>query len=92
MVYYDTNIQDMPLKDISSTGVKTYPEFQYYPVFEEDGPAMIFMQGINPDEERSIPKNVVILRDDGFRNRHVKVRGSPVEAISVMNEMDNIPS
>ena len=54
MAYYDTNTQDMPLKDISSTGVKTYPEFQYYPVFEEDGPGMIFMQGINPDEERSI--------------------------------------
>jgi ribosomal protein L37AE/L43A len=90
MTYYDTNIQDFPLKNISNSGVKTYSEFQYYPVFDEDAPDMIFMQGINPDEQSSIPKNVEILRDDN-RVKHIQVKGSLVVAIAAMNEMDNVP-
>lgn len=85
MVFYDTSIQDMPLGDISRTGVKTYSEFQYYPTYDLNDSDMVFIQGINPDEQ-SIP-GVEILRDDN-RVRHIRVRGSLVEAMAALNEMD----
>jgi hypothetical protein len=42
-------------------------------VLEEDGPNMIFMQGINADElgYQGLPKKVEIIRDDGFRIEHI---------------------
>ncbi|MGA7369411.1 MAG: hypothetical protein WBX01_09790 [Nitrososphaeraceae archaeon] len=84
MAYYDTNTQDTPLRDIS--GVKAYSEFQYYKVLDENDPDMIFIQGINPDEQ-GLPKNIEILKDDGIREKHV--RGSPVEVMAALNELDN---
>jgi hypothetical protein len=86
---YDTSIQDAPLRDISNTGVKTYPEFEYYQKYDENDSNMIFAEGIDLSEQGNTPKNVGILRDDGFRIRHIRVRGSPVEALSAMNKLDD---
>lgn len=90
MSYYDTNTQDMPLRDISSTRVKAYSEFQYYPTMDENDPDMIFIQGIDlSGVEDSTSGNVEILRDDQ-RVKHIRVRGSPVEAMASMNEIDGL--
>ena len=89
MAYYDTNIQDLPLKNISSQRIRAYPEFEYYQEYDENDINTIFMQGIDADElgYQSSPKTVEILRDDN-RVKHIKVRGSLVEALAAMNEMD----
>ncbi|HZD36653.1 MAG TPA: hypothetical protein VE130_15725 [Nitrososphaeraceae archaeon] len=84
MVYSDTNIQGIPLKCISSSGVKTYSEFQYYPVLDDNDPDMVFIQDINL-EEQGLPGDIEILLDDGFGIKHIRVKGLPIEALSVMN-------
>ena len=90
MAYYDTSIQDMPLKNIRGQRIRTYPEFEYQ-VNDENDINTIFMQGIDADElgYQSVPKNAEILRDDD-RVKHIKVRGSLVEALAAMNEMDGL--
>jgi len=77
---YDTSIQESPLKNISGQRIKTYPEFEYYQVYDETDPNLIFVEGIDLSEQGNTPKNVDILRDDGFRIRHIRVRGSPVKS------------
>jgi hypothetical protein len=84
--YYDTNNQDVPLKDISELRVKTYPELSYYQTWDEEDPNMVFMEQIDLGEQ-NIPRNVEILRDD-HRVKHIRIRGSPVEALAAMNELD----
>jgi hypothetical protein len=54
---------------------------------DDNDPDMIFIQQINPDD-RNTPGNVEILRDD-TRVKHIRVRGSPVEVLASMNELDN---
>jgi hypothetical protein len=48
---------------------------------------MIFLQGIKTDKQNTIG-NVEIRRDNGFRIKHTRVRGSLVELLSKINEMD----
>ena len=50
---------------------------------------MIFMQGIYPEEYDNTPGNVEIIRDEGFRNKHIRVRGSPIDAMAAMNRLDD---
>lgn len=75
MQYYDTKIQDVPVKDIREPRVKTYPELDKYPVYDESDVYFPFGQGIDLDESDSVPGNVELLRDDG-RIKHIRVRGS----------------
>jgi uncharacterized protein YuzE len=49
---------------------------------------MIFAEGIDLGEQDNIP-GIEILRDDN-RVKHIRVGGSPVEALSAMNEMDGL--
>src|SRR5918996_5257647 len=86
--YYDTKIQDVPIKNLSESKVKTFPELDKYPTYGENDIYMSFVQGIDPDEYDSIPRNVEVLRDDGFRIEHIRVRGLPTEALAAMNELD----
>ena len=86
--YYDTKIQDVPIKNLSESKVKTFPELDKYPTYGENDIYMSFVQGIDPDEYDSIPRNVEVLRDDS-RVKHIRVKGSLVEALKTMNEIDN---
>ena len=83
----DTSIQDMPLRDISGTKVKAYSEFQYYSAYDDNDSYMISLQGIKTDEQNT-PGNVEIRRDNSFRIKHIRVRGSLVEVLSKISEMD----
>jgi ribosomal protein L37AE/L43A len=83
MQYYDTSIQDIPLKNIKESRVKTFPELSKYPTYDESDVYLPFVQGIDPDAETSIP-DVEVLRDDG-RIKHIRVKGLPTEALAVMD-------
>lgn len=72
--------QDVPIKDLNESKVKTYPELDKYPTAEENDPYTIFIQGVDPDADEYVPRNVEVLRDDG-RIKHIRVRGSPVQAL-----------
>jgi hypothetical protein len=48
---YDTNIQDVPLKDISRPKVMTYPELTFNPTYDELDVHMTFVEGIDLDRE-----------------------------------------
>jgi hypothetical protein len=84
---YDTNIQDVPLKDTKELRVKTYPELSYYQTWDEEDPNTVFIESIDLGEQHNIPGNVAILRDD-HRVKHIRVKGSPVEAMAAMNQLD----
>jgi hypothetical protein len=83
-LYIDKALQSCILSD---SKVKAYPELDRYPTAEENSPYTIFIQGINPDEYDSIPRNGEILRDDN-RVKHIRVRGLPTEALAAINEID----
>jgi hypothetical protein len=85
--YYDTTIQDIPLKNIKDSRVGTYPELQHYPTAEEDDIWLPFVHGISPDDEENIPSNIEVIADDG-RHKHIRVKGLPTEALATMNEID----
>ena len=55
MQYYDTSIQDAPIKDLNESKVKTFPELSHYPTYDESDTYLPFVQGIDPDAETSIP-------------------------------------
>ena len=55
MQYYDTSIQDTPVKDLSESKVKVYTELDKYPTYDESDTYLPFVQGIDPDAETSIP-------------------------------------
>lgn len=63
--------------------MKTYPELDKYPIFEDNDIHMPFVQGIDPDEYDSVPGNVEVLRDD-CRIKHIHVKGSLVEALAAI--------
>jgi hypothetical protein len=87
--YYDTKIQDIPIKNIKDSRVKTYAELEHYHQLDDDDIFLPFVQGINPDTEENIPSNVEVVSDDGYR-KHMRVKGLPVEALSAMRELDRI--
>lgn len=85
---YDTKIQDVPIKDLSESKVRTYSELSHYPTYEENDIYMPFVEGIDPDADADIQSNIEVVYDDG-RHKKVRVKGLPTEALSIMNEMDD---
>jgi hypothetical protein len=51
MTYYDTRTQDTPLKDPTDFKLVSYADLQYYPTFDENDPNMLFMEGIDLNNE-----------------------------------------
>lgn len=88
--YYDTNIQDVPLKNIKDSRVKTYAELEHYHQLDDEDIHLSFVEGINPDadSEDYVPRNVEVISDNGH-HRHIRVKGLPTEALAAMNEMDD---
>ena len=86
--YYDTKIQDVPIKNINDSRVKTYAELEHYHQLDDDDTYLPFVQGVNPDTDEDIPGNVEVLADDG-RHKHIRVKGNIAEALSAMNELDD---
>ncbi|MGH9983826.1 MAG: hypothetical protein ACRD8W_07715 [Nitrososphaeraceae archaeon] len=86
--YYDTKIQDVPIKDLSESKVRVSAELQHYPTYGENDIYSPFIEAINPDsDETEIPSNIEIVSDDGHR-KHIRVKGLPIEALSAMREQD----
>lgn len=87
--YYDTNIQDVPIKNISESKVRVSAELEHYPTYEENDIYSPFIEAINPnaDELEDIPNNIEVVSDDG-RHKHIRVKGLSIEALSAMRELD----
>ena len=86
---YDTSIQDVPVKDVSESKVKTYTELTHYATYDINDPNMVFVEGvaIDEDSEECVPRNVEVVSDDGH-HRHIRVKGLPAEALAAMWELD----
>lgn len=88
MQYYDTSIQDVPIKNIKDSRVKTYAELEHYHQLDDDDIFMPFVQGVSPDADEDIPSNIEVISDDG-RHKHIRIKGLPIEALAAMNELDD---
>ena len=88
MQWYDTKIQDSPIKDKGDFKLAPHYDLQHYPTADaEDIP---FVQGINPDtidEEDSLDIEIVRTSADK-RVQHIHVKGSPSDALRLVNEND----
>ena len=90
MEYYDTKIQDVPVKSIKDSRVKTYPELSRYPTYEEDDVFTPFIEGINPDQEEDYDQEGVSLISSSADNRiqHIKVKGDITKALSAQHDFE----
>lgn len=71
-VTYDPRIQDKPLVDTKDFKVRTYPEFEYYQVYDDKDIKAAFMEGVDLD------------RDEVYESQDVElVRSSPDERVKV---------
>ena len=88
--YYDQKIQDVPIKDIKESRVKTFPELDHYPTAEEDDIFVPFIEGINPDQEEDYDQEGVELVSSSYDNRiqHIRVKGDITEALSVQHDFE----
>jgi hypothetical protein len=87
--YYDTKVQDVPIKNINDGRVKMYAELEHYHQLDDDDIYLSFVEGVNPDEndEEYVPSNIEIVTDDGH-HRHIRVKGDITKALAAMNQMD----
>lgn len=46
--YYDTKIQDVPIKNINDSRVKTYAELEHYHQLDDEDIYVPFVQGVDP--------------------------------------------
>lgn len=67
--------------------MKTFPELEKYPVYDENDVYMPFVQGIDLDEYDNVHRNIEILRDED-KVKHIRVKGSLIGALNTMNELD----
>jgi len=90
MEYYDTSIQDVPVKDLRESKVKTYTELSHYPTAEEDDIFVPFIEGINPDQEEDYDQEGVSLISSSADNRiqHIKVKGDITKALSAQHDFE----
>lgn len=64
--YYDTKIQDVPIKNINDSKVGVYAELEHYPTYDESDIYLPFVEGINPDTaDEDVPSNIEVISDDG---------------------------
>jgi ribosomal protein L37AE/L43A len=87
---YDTSIQDVPVKDISESKVRTYTELDHYPTYEEDDMFTPFIEGINPDREEDYDQEGVELVSPSYDNRmqHIRVKGDITKALSAQHNFE----
>jgi ribosomal protein L37AE/L43A len=88
---YDTSIQDVPVKDIKESRVKTFPELDHYPTTDEDDVWLPFIEGIDPDqEEEDYDQQGVELVSSSADNRiqHLKVKGDITKALSAQHDFE----
>jgi len=90
MEYYNTSIQDVPVKDLIESKVRTFPELDHYPTAEEDDIWLPFIESINPDQEEDYDQEGVELVSASHDNRiqHLKVKGDITKALSAQHDFE----
>lgn len=90
--WYDTKIQDVPIKNLNESRVKVYPELDHYPTEDEDDVWLPFVQGIDLDHEEDYDQEGVELISSSLDNRiqHIKVKGDITKALSAQHQFEQI--
>lgn len=89
MQHYDTKIQDKPIADISDFKLVPHSDLLHYPQFDDNDPRLAFVANIDVDKLAGEEDYVELVKSSpDTRVKHIKVKGSPVQAISAMNEAD----
>jgi len=88
--YYDQKIQDVPIKDLRESKVRTYAELEHYHQSDEDDIFVPFIEGINPDEQEDYDLEGVELVSSSADNRiqHLKVKGDITKALSAQHDFE----
>jgi hypothetical protein len=89
MEYYDTSIQDVPIKDIKESRVEAYPELDHYPTAEEDDVWVPFIERINVDQEEDYPDQEgveLVSSSHDIRIQHLK--GDITKALSAQHDFE----
>ena len=85
--YYDTKIQDRPVKGKSEFKLKSYHD--PYRQFDEDDLNIVFVEGLEIESRDSEENGVQTIRASADRRiQHIQVKGSPTKALSAMNKID----
>lgn len=87
MQWYDTKIQDSPIKDKSGFKIRPYHDLQHYPTEDDDSP---FFEAINVDtmDEEDSPDIEIVSSSADQRKQHIHVKGSPERALRLIAERD----
>jgi hypothetical protein len=87
--HYDTKIQDIPLVDTTDFKLTPYTGLRYYPEYDENDPNLPFVHSIDVDKLAGEAEVVEVVKTSpDQRVKHIRVKGSPVEALSAMKEME----
>jgi len=90
MEYYDTSIQDVPVKDLRESKVKTYTELSRYPTEEEDDIFVPSIESINPDEQEDYDQEGVELISSSYDSRiqSIRVKGDITKSLSAQHNFE----
>lgn len=87
--HYDTKIQDRPLTDTTDFKLVPHTDLRHYPTFDENDPMLPFVKNIPIDELAGEEDYIELVKTTpDQRVKHIRVKGSPVEAIYAMKEAD----
>jgi hypothetical protein len=78
--YYDTKIQDIPIKNKSEFKLFAHSEHNPYAIMDVDDPSLPFIEGIDIDE-RLLQDQEQLSRSQEQRIQHIHVRGSFADSI-----------
>jgi hypothetical protein len=72
--WYDTRIQDVPLKDIKDFQLVPYGEQRHYPQFDANDPMTPFVEAVNLDDNANENMEGVEIRSyDQGRIQHINI-------------------
>jgi hypothetical protein len=79
---YDPKIQDVPIKDLSTSKVRVWAELAHYPTYEENDPYLPFAEGIDMDDIVEEEKDIQLISSSpDNRIQKLHVRGLPEKAL-----------
>jgi hypothetical protein len=91
MSWYDENIQDKPLTDITDFKLIPHSDLRFYPEFDANDPMVPFVESIDVDEiAGDAPEIQLIKSTDNKRVQTVRVNNNAdmMDAIAAMNNWE----
>jgi DNA-directed RNA polymerase subunit RPC12/RpoP len=83
---YDPKIQDVPIKDLSTSKVRVWAELAHYPIYEENDPYLPFAEGIDMDDIVEEEKDIQLISSSpDLRIQKIRVKGDISKALSAQH-------